>query len=209
MWLLMKPHVNARAWWYAPAYCLAYLCNPSYSYFVFGAALHDLFARHAPTSANGFIAATCLAAAAGACFIPLSGHWTSDILQTFSVAGCFAALAWSPRFQCLLSSKLSTFLGRISFSLYLCHVYVLRATLRLTVPGASEGAEVWGFENFSSPLSKWSPCTAAIAMAAAFAWATVMTVVDWWAIRVSRRMSAWACREETMEFELLTNSIEH
>ena len=197
MWLLVKPHVHARAWWYAPAYCLAYACNPSYSYFVLGAGLQDLFAARAP-EANGIVAVAFLFVAAGICFLPSVNHWITNALQSLSVASCFAALAWSPRFQALLSGKLSTFLGRVSFSLYLCHVYVLRATMRVMTPGTDAMGEAWGFENKPSP-GPLSAGTAAIAAAAALAWATVMTAVDRWAIRVSRQAAAWVVSEEAKE----------
>lgn len=96
--------------------------------------------------------------------------WGGQALSLLRVAMLFECVHTSATMQRFLSTSLSTFLGRISFSLYLCHYYVIEFMGQHMAPGAAR---------------------ATTCVAASLALAVFSEPVDQASMRASKKFARW------------------
>ena len=154
-------HARLPPWAAVGAACLLYMYSPVFSYFLLGAAASRSWVE-CDKPAAAWLATVLLL---GMEYIPRFNSWASSIFTIIQLSAMFTVLATSPRARAILSCRISTFLGRISFSLYLCHAYILRFALA------------------NAPAAAVAPIT----IGASLVWATCTTWVDRWAIGVTKR----------------------
>ena len=154
-------HATLPPWAAVGAAGLLYMYSPVFSYFLIGAAASRSWVECDKPAAAWLATALLL----GIEYIPRFNSWFSSILNLIQLSAVFTILATSASARAVLSCRASIFLGRISFSLYLCHAYILRSALA------------------NAPAAAVAPIT----IGASIAWATCTTWVDRWAIGITKR----------------------
>lgn len=149
-------------WWAAVvAAFLMYIFNPVFGYFLVGAAASRLWVE----CNKPVVTAVAVAFLVGIEYVPVFNSWVYSMLTIVQLASMFVVLATSPHARAALSCRLSTFMGRISFSLYLCHPYIIR------------------FAVANTPAAAVAPIT----IVASLLWATSTAWIDRWAISITKR----------------------
>ena len=163
LYSLTSRHAKLPWWAAVGAAALMYMMNHVFSYFLVGAAASRLWVECNQPAAT----AAAVVILVGVAYVPRFNSWIYSVVTLVQLSSTFVILATSPHARAALSCRLSTFLGRISFSLYLCHTYIIRFTIA------------------NAPAAAVAP----ISIAAALLWATATAWIDRWAIGITKR---WA-----------------
>ena len=160
--------LHVRRWACAAVLGLVLLLSPHYALFMAGVALQSMWAPNC--SMNRVAAACAIATVIGAGFIPLH-EWSTAwvVVAIIRVVVVFKSIEASPNAVAFFSCPPSIFLGRISFSLYISHVYITMLIARYV-------------------RDSW--LASAVALPVCLAVATVTSCVDVAAMGASRLLAA-------------------
>jgi peptidoglycan/LPS O-acetylase OafA/YrhL len=165
-----------RIWLYAAVTIVLMAFDSFYSLFMAGVVLAELYARGVPDT-HWFRGTMVLGVLAGLAVPIFFGDGVPKSLGLFGIVMWSAAWIFLPQLRRSLESRVSRWLGRISFPLYLVHaplvyslsLYVLRRTEAIALPPALSNLIV-----------------VVVSVAAAFLAARAFTPVNEGAIRFSR-----------------------
>lgn len=166
---LAEPHLREGCpWWtLCPPLVIALFIAPSMFFFALGL----IFQRKWPANPEEDARLACTAATVavlGLDYIPRIPLMAWHIVTALRVTLCLFVVMRSPASRRLLSARPSILLGRISFSLYLCHTYIFKA-VSLFAPNHS--------------------LAFGLSVPTALIWATITTPVDRLATVKSRRFA--------------------
>jgi peptidoglycan/LPS O-acetylase OafA/YrhL len=192
LWIAVRPFVRRSEHAFAPILLAAYVSSPNYAFFVWGVGMSSVWTTISAKAPRPFAGAALVAAVFAVEALPKPDYRIRDAAMAFQTACLVAASAFSPFVRDAFSCRLSAFLGRISFSLYLCHMYVFRAMTRTLQP--TFVGTVW------VNAEDWPELrTSLLSVPVAILWAVITSPVDAWAIGIAKRFACFFLRAEEEE----------